>query len=184
MYCAYALENDPALIGTLVDQIQQTLAGMALADAAERVRVCVAFEEALLNAMYHGNLEISEEELAQARSSLRRESLSQLVEQRRGWPSCRDRRIVLDVHISTEGARFVIRDEGRGFCPETKARHRLADYFERGCGRGLMLMKSLMDEVTFNPTGNEVTLVRRSPVKKQAIDATFEALATEASVLE
>jgi hypothetical protein len=47
-----------------------------------------------------------------------------------------------------------------------------------------MLMKSLMDEVTFNPTGNEVTLVRRSPVKKQAIDATFEALAAEAPALE
>jgi len=62
-HCAYALDNDPALVPALVDQIQQILAGIGVGDAAERIRVCVAFEEALLNAMYHGNLEISEEEL-------------------------------------------------------------------------------------------------------------------------
>ena len=31
----------------------------------------------------------------------------------------------------------------------------------RPSGRGLLLMKSFMDSVTFNPAGNEVTLVKR-----------------------
>lgn len=182
MYCSYTLDNDLALVTTLVDQMQQTLAGIGLGDAGERIRVCVAFEQAMLNAMYHGNLEISEDELARARATLRRESLARLVAHRRGQADCRDRKVVVDAHISREGARFVIRDQGHGFVPETKATNRLADYFEGGRSRGLMLMRSLMDEVTFNRTGNEVTLVRRTPLKSKALDATFESYATNADV--
>lgn len=181
LHCGYTLDNDPALVTTLVDQMQQTLAGIGLGDAGERIRVCVAFEEAMLNAMYHGNLEISEEELTRARATLRRESLAQLAAQRRGQPNCRNRKVAVDAHISKEGARFVIRDQGCGFLPETQTTNRLADYFEQGRSRGLMLMRSLMDDVTFNRTGNEVTLVRRSPLKTKAIDATFESFAGDTS---
>jgi anti-sigma regulatory factor (Ser/Thr protein kinase) len=29
------------------------------------------------------------------------------------------------------------------------------------CGRGIWLMRSLMDDVSYNETGNEVTLIKR-----------------------
>lgn len=160
MYCSYSLDNDPSLITALVDKLQRVLAGVELGDAIERIRVCVALEEAVLNAMYHGNLEISEEELAQSRVVFGRTSLASLVEQRRGAPRFRDRRVLVDAHISRESARFVVRDDGLGFNPSRMSRKGISDYFERGHRRGLMLMRSLMDEVSFNDKGNTVTLVK------------------------
>ena len=32
---------------------------------------------------------------------------------------------------------------------------------ERPCGRGLLLMRTFMDDVVFNDTGNEVTLIKQ-----------------------
>ncbi|MGE0608143.1 MAG: ATP-binding protein, partial [Pirellulales bacterium] len=32
---------------------------------------------------------------------------------------------------------------------------------EKASGRGLLLMRSFMDEVTYNATGNQITLVKR-----------------------
>lgn len=160
LFCSYTLENDPTLISALVDKFQQTMADIGLADATERVRTCLALEEALLNAMYHGNLEITEQELAEARTDFRGGVLAKLVQQRRGVARCRHREITLDAHISRESARFVVRDDGVGFDHRAAGTNRLSDYFECGRGRGLMLMQSMMDEVSFNPTGNEVTLVK------------------------
>ena len=71
----------------------------------------------------------------------------------------RDRKIRVDAHITTEGASFVIRDNGEGFNrPALKTRYD-DGCFETGRGRGLMLIQSLMDDVSFNQAGNEVTLL-------------------------
>ena len=61
-------------------------------------------------------------------------------------------------------ATFVIRDEGPGFdVAQLPAGDGLAEA-ERGAGRGVILMRSIMDEVSYNAAGNEVTLIkRRSP---------------------
>jgi anti-sigma regulatory factor (Ser/Thr protein kinase) len=61
-----------------------------------------------------------------------------------------------------EGARFVIRDQGQGFQPLSRERQRLISVFERGEYRGLTLMNSLVDQVTFNARGNEVTLTHHT----------------------
>jgi hypothetical protein len=55
----FSLENDPELIGALVDLLLQELDGMNVGDGAVRMRVGVALQEALSNALYHGNLEVS-----------------------------------------------------------------------------------------------------------------------------
>ena len=55
----FELDNDPGLIDPLVELVQQMVAGMGLTDATGRFRVGAALKEALLNAIYRGNLEIS-----------------------------------------------------------------------------------------------------------------------------
>ena len=60
-------------------------------------------------------------------------------------------------------ARFTIRDEGPGFDPAMLSNPTQAENLERCSGRGLLLMRMFMDEVTFNSIGNEVTLVKRRP---------------------
>ena len=159
-HCRFALENDPDLIRALVDQIQEKMAGLGFADAVERIRIGEAVEEALLNAMYHGNLELSSADLNQIRGQLDDRLLRRLVEER-----CRDtricaRRILVVVHLTSSEVRFVIRDEGRGFNRMFAALDDASGCFEGGSHRGLTLIRSLMDEMKFNDAGNELTLRR------------------------
>ncbi len=70
------------------------------------------------------------------------------------------RKIEVRATISREQADFVIRDDGPGFDPSTYATGDMA-IADQTCGRGLRLMRSVMDEVTFNEAGNEVTMVKR-----------------------
>ena len=56
---------------------------------------------------------------------------------------------------------FVIEDEGRGFDVSQWQNDRRLSSTEPSYGRGIVLMRSIMDEVTYNDTGNQVTLVKR-----------------------
>ena len=55
----FVIENDPALVSPLVAQFRDELIAVGLCDVNDATRVGVALEEALLNAIYHGNLEVS-----------------------------------------------------------------------------------------------------------------------------
>ena len=57
---------------------------------------------------------------------------------------------------------YVIRDEGPGFDPSTLPDPRDPSNLERTAGRGLLLIRTFMDEVTFNKAGNQITMVKRA----------------------
>ncbi|MEX0819033.1 MAG: response regulator [Pirellulaceae bacterium] len=155
----FYLENDPTLIPILVDYVQQTVAGLELGDDTERVRAGVALEEALFNAMYHGNLELTAEELDRARA-IGDDELAKLVKDRCSETAYSDRRIIVEVHITSHTARFVVRDAGNGFDVAAASRGAMSERFGGGQCRGLTLMQSLMDQVKYNEIGNEVTLIK------------------------
>ncbi|MFG0331682.1 MAG: ATP-binding protein [Phycisphaerales bacterium] len=52
-------------------------------------------------------------------------------------------------------------DQGPGFDPDAVPDPTLDENLERLSGRGLLLMRAYMTEVSFNDTGNAITLVRR-----------------------
>src|SRR5437667_387024 len=52
----FVLENELPLLAASVTHMQQTMRAMGLFDESERLRIGVALEEVLLNAMFHGNL--------------------------------------------------------------------------------------------------------------------------------
>src|SRR3954470_11961912 len=54
-----------------------------------------------------------------------------------------------------------ITDEGPGFDPKEIPDPTSPDNLEKAGGRGLFLMRELMDEVRYNERGNQVTLVLR-----------------------
>jgi CheY-like chemotaxis protein len=152
----FILENDRAHIPALIALVQEYLVRLGLCDQTDRIRVGVALEEAWLNAIFHGNLEVS--------SELRQEGdapYHRLAEERSRQPPYRDRRVHLTYKLSHSEAVFVIRDEGPGFDP-----HNLPDPTDPGNmgrvgGRGMMLIRTFMDEVTFTDVGNQITLVKR-----------------------
>lgn len=163
-HCRYSLENDLSLIRASVDQVQQVMANLGFGDTVERIRIGEALEEALLNAMYHGNLEIDEQELARVRSELDERLLRRVVEQRCCERRIRERRILLVVHVTATVVRFVVRDQGRGFDASFIRNRTAADRFEQGSSRGLTLIETLMDEVSYNSNGNEMTMRKQIPL--------------------
>ena len=151
----FVLNNDLALVKALVNDVQEMLRCLPLADETDRLRVGIALEEALTNAYYHGNLEVGA-----ALGKADRKAYEQLARERLWEAPYRDRRIRVSVKISRTEAAFVIRDGGPGFDVSGLCAKGLPDA-ERGGGRGVILMRTIMDEVSFNDAGNEVTLIKR-----------------------
>jgi CheY-like chemotaxis protein len=157
----YRLENDLALIHALVDDLQNLVGGIGLCDFSGRIRVGMALEQSLLNALYWGNLEITPDDIEDAREQLILGKKVDLVDQRRNQATYRDRRIMIRVSLSPDEARFTVRDEGRGFnVTKLTGPTDPRDLHEEG-GRGLVLMRAFMDEVNYNDVGNEVTMIKR-----------------------
>jgi CheY-like chemotaxis protein/anti-sigma regulatory factor (Ser/Thr protein kinase) len=164
----FVLQNDPEILPLLVSHLLNLLRCMPLGDETERLRVGIALEEALANAYYHGNLELGADGAARDRKRY-----EELARSRVEQPPYRDRHIHVRAEINREEARFTIRDEGPGFDKTSLAASELADA-QQGYGRGILLMCLIMDSVTYNDAGNEVTLVKRC-VSPQPLDGDEEA---------
>lgn len=151
----FVLENELPLLAASVTHMQQTMRAMGLFDESERLRIGVALEEVLLNAMFHGNLELS--------SALREDdkpTYHEVARIRAKESPYRERRIFVDASFSPTGAEFKIRDQGPGFNPKGLPDPTDPANLHRATGRGLLLMHTFMDSVAFNETGNEVRLTK------------------------
>lgn len=154
----FALGNDAALIPSLINYVQSLVSSIGLCSEADVIRVCIALEEALRNAMYHGNLELTSEQREGDPTEYQ-----QLIDDRARREPYASRTLQVTVEVTPSSGRFVVRDQGPGFDP-----HKLPDptdpeNLEKVSGRGLLLMRTFMDEVSFNETGNQVTMVKRCP---------------------
>ena len=156
----FYLDNDPDNIAPVVDFVQQIVGGLELSDETEQIRAGVALEEALVQAICHGNLELTAEDLDRGRIA-GPGGLKKVIAERRSIPRYRDRKIELEIHVTNSTARFVIRNAGEGF-DRSSCRFTRQDCFEKGNGIGVALMNILMDSVSYNDAGNEVTLIKVS----------------------
>lgn len=73
-----------------------------------------------------------------------------------------ERQVRVELQVRPGEVRARVADEGRGFDPDRVADPRLPENVVRPDGRGVFLMRALMDEVHFNPEGNAVTLLLHS----------------------
>jgi CheY-like chemotaxis protein/anti-sigma regulatory factor (Ser/Thr protein kinase) len=151
----FILHNDPELIPPIVGHLEELLGWLRLCDKTESMRVAVALQEALVNAIDHGNLEVSSELRQQDE-----QNYCALVAERRRQPPYRDRRVYLAAKLSPAEVVYHIRDEGPGFDPSTLPDPADPANLERIGGRGLMLIRTFMDKVFHNQSGNEITLIK------------------------
>jgi CheY-like chemotaxis protein len=151
----FLLENDASLISPLIGHLQEHLARMRMCDECGLIRVGIALHEALVNAIHHGNLEVSSELKEQDDQSYR-----QLIEDRLQEPPYRDRRVFVSASVSSSKATYVIRDQGKGFDVNKQPDPNDPSNVDRVSGRGLMLIRTFMDKVFHNEPGNEITMVK------------------------
>ena len=154
----FALGNDASLIPSLINYVQSLVCSVGLCGEADVIRVCIALEEALRNAMYHGNLELTSEQ---------REGdpvkYQELIEDRNTRDPFAGRVLTVTVSVTPTSGRFTIRDQGPGFDPRKLPDPTDPENIEKVSGRGLLLMRTFMDEVVFNESGNQVTMIKRLP---------------------
>jgi CheY-like chemotaxis protein len=156
----FRLDNDPELITPLIQMLQEDLSVMSICDATVRMRVGVALQESISNALYHGNLEVS--------SDLRQDDereFFKLAERRRREQPYSDRRVHIDARVDREAATYIIEDEGPGFDTSSLDRPIDPEDLMRIGGRGMLLIRTFMDEVSHNDRGNRITLVKRARAK-------------------
>ena len=155
---SYILPNETRLVHALSGQVRDTMRAMRIFPENDRLRISIAFEESLLNALYHGNLEVS--------SDLRYEdqtAYEDLARRRSLQEPYIDRQLYVDISLTQDGVRFSVRDEGSGFDPQTIPDPTDPEYLDRPNGRGMLLMKSFMDELTYSENGCHVTMMKKSP---------------------
>lgn len=152
----YAIPNDVALIPQLTAELSRALENEPgfCPDEVEGIRTSI--HEMLLNAIEHGNLAITYEDktkLMQSVHGLRREMEARALD-----PRYRDRRVTIFYENTPKAFLIRIADEGEGFDHSA-----LPDPTQMGeipHGRGILISRVFMDEVRYNETGNEVTLVK------------------------
>jgi CheY-like chemotaxis protein len=154
----YELENDPSLIPPLLAELQETASELGIVNKADRVRLGKAIGAAVENAIVHGNLELTTAELAASSGS---EPGTLLAQRRLATPYCQ-RHVYISACLTAEQARITIRDEGPGFdVKQVSGPKSNPEQLISGEGRGMVLIRTFVDEVQFNHTGNEITLIKR-----------------------
>jgi serine/threonine-protein kinase RsbW len=121
------IPSDPLEARRVQDLIEAQLKSLDYEDR-EIFGIKLALEEALVNAIKHGN---------QLDGS---------------------KHVFIDYRLSCDRFEIGIRDEGRGFDPEDVPDPQDVENLERPCGRGLLLMRHYMTDVRFHPPGNRLTM--------------------------
>lgn len=151
------LENDPDLIDPLIQMFQDDLSSMNLFDENSRMRIAMALREAVANAIYHGNLEVS--------SDLRQDDEREFyrhAQARRSIAPYANRTVEIHSEINREVVEYEIVDQGPGFDVAILDRPIDPEDLMRVGGRGLLLIRTFMDQMIHNETGNRVRLIKRA----------------------
>jgi len=149
----FQIENDTSIVANYVSQLREIISVMSNASTRDRIRVAVATEEALLNAIIHGNLEVD--------SKLRNGDGTAFVnkmKERQAQSPYAGRRVRLTTNIGENSIEVTVADEGPGFDLSSIPDPTDPEFIMRPHGRGLLLIKNFMDEVEFNDQGNVVTM--------------------------
>ena len=143
----------PVLIARFQDELRE----LGVCDEGAEMQVATALDEALVNAIVHGNLEISSD----LRAIDDGEPYTVAIAQRQQEEQFRQRRVLVTVKATRNELKFIIRDQGPGFdvasIPDPTDPENLA----KVSGRGLLLINAFMDEVRHNKQGNEITMIKR-----------------------
>lgn len=156
----FVLANDITSIRPLIQHIQSQLRQMQIFDDNDIVRISTALQEAVVNAIEHGNLEL--------RSDLRDSPdgiYSRLAKERMQLEPYKSRHVQVTIKLMRDQAEWLIRDEGPGYDPSSLPDPRDPENLQKVSGRGLLLIRTFMDEVNFNGTANEIRMLKRKVVR-------------------
>ncbi len=147
----YEMDGPSALISHLQGNLRQ----VNFCDDTELFQIGTALAEAISNAVDHGNLELD--------STLREQSMdaySRLRQERADREPYRERRVRVTERLTPDVVHYEVLDEGTGFDISSVPDPLHPDCLLKVSGRGLLLLRTFMDDVTFNEAGNQVKMTK------------------------
>jgi FixJ family two-component response regulator/anti-sigma regulatory factor (Ser/Thr protein kinase) len=149
----YVLENDLSVVPLFVEHLLQRCA--ADLDRVRVLELSLALRELVINAIEHGNLGVTFEEKGEAMES---GDMGPLIAERSGLHKYMSRRVTVLARRLERRVVIQVADEGEGFdwhaLPDpTDAPNLLSSH-----GRGILLARMSVDNMSFNEAGNEVTI--------------------------
>ena len=147
--------NDFDGLNRVIAFMTQDLPSYGILKHEQLFRMNMLLKEAIENAIFHGNLDLSSEKRSENPKLFYEKAM-----QRREADPFQNRKVTLQYDISRNSAKYVVRDEGKGFAHSELLDASNPDNLLRIEGRGLIMIMNFMDEVFWNDRGNEVTMVR------------------------
>ena|SRR3989339_401880 len=129
------IPSDSSAVASVISKVLSALEGLFEQD--DIFAVHLALEEALVNAINHGNKMDSQKQ------------------------------VVISYSVGQDMAEISVADQGNGFDPRHVPDPRCGENLYKAGGRGLFLIQSYMDEVDFNEKGNCIRMVKRRKKKQQ-----------------
>ena len=149
------IENDFVGVNKIVGFMTKDLPTYGILEQDQLFYMNVLLKEALENAIFYGNLEL--------KSDTRLETPNLFYEaagQKREIEPYKNRKVIVHYEINRNSAKYVVRDEGKGFDHSKLFDTEDPENLPRIKGRGLVMLMNFMDEVFWNDKGNEITMVR------------------------
>ena len=152
----FELGNETSALRPLIMVMQGHMRQLGVCGESDIIRISTALQEGLINSIEHGNLEMDSK-----LRELKDNTYQKLGDERRKQEPYSSRKVYVVAEFNREGCRWTIRDEGPGFDPESLPDPRDPANLQRVSGRGLLLIRTFMDDVQFNGTANEITMSRK-----------------------
>ncbi len=151
------IENYIIAIDDVATRLTQTL--NKYIDQGTVLMVKMGLQEIIINAIEHGNLNITFDEKTKAMSEGR---YLDFIRERQQDPRYRDRKVSIDYILTAESVRYMVTDEGCGFDFQStmKKVDKTVEKEMLTHGRGINMTRVLFDEVKYNKKGNQVLLVK------------------------
>ena len=118
----------------------------------------LGIREMIINAIEHGNLGITYEEKTLAQKN---QSYHDLLRERQISTENRHKKVRIDYRLNEEAITYTIRDEGKGFDYRKFIKLKVKALNDQMLqhGRGILITRSVFDQIQYNDKGNEVHLV-------------------------
>ena len=161
----------PSWIEPTVDYLLKRALMCGACQPTRADKLMIALHEALSNSLLHGNLELSSELKEQGDSHF-----AEALARRAKDPFLASRQVDIVGQFDGEVSHWIITDRGNGFDVDAVLARCLSDDPDLllASGRGLLLMKSFLDDVRFEMGGRRVilSLKRRSGEEKRSLGRT------------
>lgn len=152
---SFVMDNDPFNVRTYSNLVTNFLYNSNYIDADRKERLHVAIFEMLMNAVEHGNCDISYDE--KTRWLENGGNIIDLIRQKTRDPDTKARRVFFSYRITPERSSYTIRDEGDGFDWRSMMAEDSGEVNLGMHGHGIRMTGHYVENLRYNDSGNEVS---------------------------